>query len=76
MCICDGGGVCAYSGVEVDGNLSDAFRLYFGKFNAKKFLYVGLRGVSSSLQLKKQLCHKMSPRKTNCFNSLNLTVTV
>ena len=29
-----GGGVCAYSGVEVDGYLSVAFRLHFGKFNA------------------------------------------
>ena len=36
VCICKGGGgVCAYSGVEVDGYLSVAFRLHFGKFNAE-----------------------------------------
>ena len=37
VCVCKGGGggVCAYSGVEVDGYLSVAFRLHFRKFNAE-----------------------------------------
>ena len=30
-----GGGVCAYSGVEVDAYLREAFRLHFGKFDAE-----------------------------------------
>ena len=34
VCIFEGGGIFAYSGVQVDGYLSEAFRLHFGKFNA------------------------------------------
>ena len=79
MCICKGVGVCAYSGVEVDGYLSEAFSLHLENLMQSKFRqfhYAGLHKVSSSLQLKKQLCHKMSPKKTNCFSSSNLTVTI
>ena len=42
----------------------------------RKFLYDGLYDASSSLQLRNQLCPKMALKKTTCFSSPNLTVTL
>ena len=66
MCICKGvgGGVC-FSGVEVNGYLSKAFRLHFGKFMQSKlrqFHYARLHEVSSSLQLKNQLSQNVAKK--------------
>ena len=58
--------------------MDEASRLHFGKFNVSKFMqfhYAGPHEVSSTLQLKKQLCHKMF-QKTNCFSSSNLTAMI
>ena len=47
--------------------MDEASRLHFGKFNASKFTQFhndGLDEVSSTLHLKKQLCHKMWPKMT------------
>ena len=43
----------------------EASRLHFGRFNASKFTQFhndGVDEVSSTLQPKKQLCHKMWPK--------------
>ena len=59
--------------------MDEASRLHFGKFNASKFTQFhkdGLDEVSSTLQSKKQLCHKMWPKMTNCFSSSNLTAVI
>ena len=56
--------------------MDEASRLHFGKFNVSKFTqihYAGPHEVSSIHPLKKQLCHKMWPKKTNFFSSSNLT---
>ena len=37
-CICEGGGVCAYSEIEVNGNLSDAFCFNLGSFFTMAFM--------------------------------------
>ena len=67
--------------------MDEAPRLHFGKFNASKFTQFhndGLDEVSSTLQLKKQLCDKMWPQMFRvrvrvlgyCFNSSNLTAII
>ena len=59
--------------------MDEASRLHFGKFKAGKFTQFhndGLDEVCSTLHLKKQLCHKMWPKMTNCFSSSNLTEVV